>query len=400
MFSNAAFFRFTKPFQISHEMLAAKLSEDMFKPCGPQEQWRQGWTAPYGKLIDSEPLVYQGAGSCLLIALKHEERVIPPRALKQAVEEQAEAIEQEQGRKVRRKEKQGLKEDIMLQMLPHAPRQSRVTMGYLDLAEGCLIVDASTPKRAEEFASALRKSLGSLPVRPPVVEQSPAFTFTGWMQETIDLPDIIDLGNDCWLVDLSEQGGKITVKDLDLHSDEVRNHLDNGMMVSRLELEWDGQVSFVVDDCLHLRRVKYGEGFMEKLDEIDSEDELARFDAMFALASTELGNIFSGLFAAMGGEDRSAIVGEEEPVTVGVDMASGPDETVVRVVSNETVPVGFDEARSLVVAEQKAGISMIQRKLKIGYNHAARIMDALEEQGVVSRADHNGARKVLEAPHA
>ena len=101
-FRNARVFRFTKPFDISAEELEEKLQADAFKPCGPQETSRQGWVPPLGK--HGEQLVHSANGYHL-IALRKEEKILPGSVVKEAVEEKAEAIEFEQGRKVRRKEK-------------------------------------------------------------------------------------------------------------------------------------------------------------------------------------------------------------------------------------------------------------------------------------------------------
>ena len=55
----------------------------------------------------------------------------------------------------------------------------------------------------------------------------------------------------------------------------------------------------------------------------------------------------------------------------------------------------YDQALQLVLNERKASTSFIQRHLQIGYNRAARIMDRLESEGVVSSANHVGKREVL-----
>jgi S-DNA-T family DNA segregation ATPase FtsK/SpoIIIE len=59
----------------------------------------------------------------------------------------------------------------------------------------------------------------------------------------------------------------------------------------------------------------------------------------------------------------------------------------------------YDEAVALVGREGKASTSFIQRHLQIGYNRAARIMEQMEEQGVVSQADRVGRREVLIGNH-
>lgn len=58
----------------------------------------------------------------------------------------------------------------------------------------------------------------------------------------------------------------------------------------------------------------------------------------------------------------------------------------------------FDEAVAFVTESGRVSISSVQRKLKIGYNRAANLVEAMESAGVVSAAGHNGAREVLAAP--
>jgi S-DNA-T family DNA segregation ATPase FtsK/SpoIIIE len=55
----------------------------------------------------------------------------------------------------------------------------------------------------------------------------------------------------------------------------------------------------------------------------------------------------------------------------------------------------YDEAVEFVTQTRKASISSVQRKLRIGYNRAARLVETMEAAGVVSEAGHNGAREVL-----
>lgn len=306
-FRNARVFRFTKPFDISAEELEEKLQADTFKPCGPQETSRQGWVPPLGK--HGEQLVHS-AGGYHLIALRKEEKILPGAVVKEAVEEKAEAIEIDQGRKVRRKEKDEIKEQVVLEMLPQAFSKNRRSFAYLAPKDGVLVVDAGSAKQAEDLASTLRKSIGSLPVRPPAVEQAPAFTFTGWLNETIDIPGKVVLGNECELKDPSEDGGVVRCKGLDLKADEIRNHLNAGMQVTKLAVTWDENVSFVLDEELGIKRLKFGETLQEQLDDVDADDAAAKFDAAFTLMTLELSRLIPGLLEAMGGEDRSAIVEE------------------------------------------------------------------------------------------
>ncbi len=55
----------------------------------------------------------------------------------------------------------------------------------------------------------------------------------------------------------------------------------------------------------------------------------------------------------------------------------------------------YDEAVEMVIKARKVSVSSVQRRFKIGYNRAARIVEAMENAGVVSKMETNGAREVL-----
>lgn len=55
----------------------------------------------------------------------------------------------------------------------------------------------------------------------------------------------------------------------------------------------------------------------------------------------------------------------------------------------------YDEAVRFVTESRRASISAVQRKLKIGYNRAARMIEAMEMAGVVTPMNSNGSRDVV-----
>jgi S-DNA-T family DNA segregation ATPase FtsK/SpoIIIE len=55
----------------------------------------------------------------------------------------------------------------------------------------------------------------------------------------------------------------------------------------------------------------------------------------------------------------------------------------------------YDQAVEFVIDTRKASISSVQRKLRIGYNRAARLIEQMEAAGVITPAGHNGSREVL-----
>jgi len=67
--------------------------------------------------------------------------------------------------------------------------------------------------------------------------------------------------------------------------------------------------------------------------------------------------------------------------------------------SNDSGDELYDEAVAIIAREGKASTSFIQRHLQIGYNRAARIIERMEAEGVVSKADRVGRREVLVGTH-
>ena len=64
-------------------------------------------------------------------------------------------------------------------------------------------------------------------------------------------------------------------------------------------------------------------------------------------------------------------------------------------ISNDGEDELYNQAIEIIKTEGKASTSFLQRKLQIGYNRAARIIDMMEEKGIVSKANHVGKREVL-----
>ena len=70
-------------------------------------------------------------------------------------------------------------------------------------------------------------------------------------------------------------------------------------------------------------------------------------------------------------------------------------ETTTMLANEDVEDEFYNQALEIIKTEGKASTSFLQRKLQIGYNRAARIIDMMEEKGVVSKANHVGKREVL-----
>ena len=86
-------------------------------------------------------------------------------------------------------------------------------------------------------------------------------------------------------------------------------------------------------------------------------------------------------------EEIFAVGGNGDPGLFGADFTGEEGDA-------EQDPL-YDQAVQIVIETRRASISNIQRRLKIGYNRAARIVEAMETAGIVSSMESNGSRDVL-----
>lgn len=95
-------------------------------------------------------------------------------------------------------------------------------------------------------------------------------------------------------------------------------------------------------------------------------------------------------------EGRSVMIVFADPGTFlnGADAPEADPDQADLVEESDIDPL-FEEALAFVVETQKCSISSTQRKLRIGYNRAARIIDQLEAEGYVSEVSERGVRTVL-----
>ena len=301
-FKNLRLFRLTQPLKQSVEQLEEALAANAFRPCGSLELASQGWVAPLGR--NGESLIHP-AGHYVMFRMRNQERVLPAAVVREALEEKVAEIEREQGRPVHRKEQTALRDELTMTLMPRAFLRSNLTYGYLDLKGGWLVVDAASDKRAEELGSLLRRSLGSLPAVPPVVKESPAIVMSEWLGDN-QVPSDFELLDECELKDPDADGGVVRVKRVDLGAEEVQVHLKAGKRAVKLAVGWNHRFTCVLGEDLSVKRLHMEDVVHEQLDDYNTEDAAARFDADFAIMTGELAPFLDRLLEVFGGEESAA----------------------------------------------------------------------------------------------
>ena len=300
-FKNLAIYRLTEAFTLTPTELEEKLQSLRFKPCSPTEVFSYGWTAPLGR--SSEQLIHQANGFMMLCATK-EEKVLPSSVINEMTAEKITEKEDQEARKLSRKERSELKDQIIFELLPRAFSFSKKTFAYIDPKGGWLIVDAASAKKAEELISFLRKNLGSLPLVPVSTKEKPVSTMTQWLIQNASPADVL-IEDECELRAPEESGGIIRCKRQDLAAPEIKNHLDTGKQVIKLAISWSDRLSFIVDENLSIKRLKFLDLIQDQVADTETDTAEEQFDVDFMIMSQELSSFLPRLLEIFGGENIS-----------------------------------------------------------------------------------------------
>ncbi len=301
-FKNLALYRFTEPFSLELDELEQKLVDKRFRPCGSQDEFSMGWASPVGE--DSEQLFHVSSGF-IMLCLKKQEKVIPAAVINEMLQEKVAEKEEQEARKLSKKERTALKDELIFELLPRAFSFSKKTYAYIDVKGGWMVVDAASAKKAEDLLSYLRKCLGSLPIVPANTQDKPVSVMTQWLSNNTPVPKDLLVEDECELRSQEEEGSIIRCKRHDLSLPEITNHLDQGKQVIKLALNWNDRLSFIIDENLAIKRLKFLDMIQDQVAESDIEDDLARFDVEFSIMSLELANFLPRLLEIFGGEYKT-----------------------------------------------------------------------------------------------
>ncbi len=300
-FKNLSIFRLTEQFTLAPADLEQKLEQMAFRPCGSHEESTFGWTSPLGK--SSAQLVHSSNGF-LMVCGKKEERVLPASVVNEMTQEKIAETEEQQGRKLSKKERTDIKDELIFELLPRAFTFSNKTYAYIDPKGGWLVVDAASVKKAEDLLSSLRKCLGSLPAVPLNTIEKPAKVMTEWLINN-QAPDDITIEDECELRAPEEEGGIVRCKRHDLSLPEIKNHLDTGKEVIKLAVSWADRLAFVIDETLAVKRLKFLDLIQDQVTDIETNSEAEQFDVDFSIMSLELANFLPRLLDLFGGENKA-----------------------------------------------------------------------------------------------
>ena len=292
-FRNLTLFRF--PTALDFSSLEELLAEHPLKPVGPMELSSRGFVPPFGR--NTEALSHR-IGDAVWLSVGGEDRLLPSSVVNEMLAERVEEMEQKQGRRPGSRMRKQMKDDLVQELLPRAFVRPSRTDAILDLAHGVCAVNTSSRKSGEAVVSEIRQAMGSFPALPLNAEVAPRSVLTGWVAGD-PLPEGLSLGEECELKDPAEQGAIVKCQRQELQCDEITKHLDSGKQVTKLALNLDDHVSFVLGEDLVVRKFKLLDGAVDQLESNDHDDMRAELEARFALMSAEFSRLFTVLEGAL-----------------------------------------------------------------------------------------------------
>ena len=292
-FRNLTLFRF--PTTTKLDELDAGLEECKLKPVGPMELSSRGFISPFGR--DAEAMSHR-LQDAIWLSVGGEDRLLPGSVINDMLAKKLAEIEQKEGRKPGSRTRKRLKDELIVDLLPRAFIKPSRTDALLDLEHGIVVVDTSSRKSGENVVSEIRRALGSFPALPLNAEVAPRSILTGWLAGE-PLPEGLSLGEECELRDPMEQGAVVKCQRMELQGDEINKHLETGKQVTRLALNLDDHVSFVLGEDLVIRKFKLLDGAVDSLENTERDDLRAELDARFALMSGEVKRLFNVLEPAL-----------------------------------------------------------------------------------------------------
>lgn len=292
-FKNIRAYRFTRDVELVADTLEKQMADFAFKPCGSHDIASFGWDSAIG----GESFLHVASGNYILRA-KLEKKNIPAYVIKDAVNAKAAKLEAEQQRKLAKAEKDTIKDEVIHDLLPRAFSKITTTQIWIDIKSKLVFVDASSVKGAEDALALLRKTIGSLPVVPLSFQKPIELTMTEWVKSG-ESPAGFNLLEAAELKSVMEDGGVIRCQQQELTSEEIAAHIDAQKVVTKLELKWQDRITFILNHDGSIKRIKFADELRCQND--DSEDELSRIDADFALMTGELSSMIKQLTDALGG---------------------------------------------------------------------------------------------------
>lgn len=381
LISNAIVFQADLP---SIELVAQHLAEIPFEPVGQVFRSRAGFipNSVTGELVT--PI--EGGYS---FTVRLDEKILPAAAVRRAVADAVEAYAEEHELEVAEIDKDTagqIAESTMTNLIANALIKTTVVNCFYSADHNFLIIPTTGKPLAQTVVALLIKAIGSVKTSTIHVSDIKGGLTTrlrNFLDGNEKAFDGFELGDTCNLKHKSDKAN-FNMGDLTAAREGLQECLDGEMQVELMELTHKG-VSFKLTNDFKLRGIHF-HGELTEDEEAQREDADEAF--MWRLeAATQLLQLVDTIIAlcALFSYQRPELA---EAVIPNKDADAVPDD------SGESDEL-YDEAVAHVRESGRASVASVQRKLKLGYNRAARMIERMELEGIVTPMNTHGGREVI-----
>jgi len=295
VFKNLIVYRIAPGWQCELTQLEEALARTPFTECGATQERSAGWVPPRG---EAHGLLAESVGGQWMLRFMTESKVLPGSVVARKVQEKAERIEQETGRKPGKKEKRELKDEALLDLLPMAFTKQGSMWVWIDQAARCLVLGTGSQARADEVTSLLTEALPGLALALALVHTatSPQAAMAHWLASQ-EPPAGFSIDRECELKAADEEKAVVRYARHPLDIEEVQAHIAAGKLPTKLALTWDDRVSFMLTEGLQIKKL----AFLDTVFEDKAADD-GGFDTDVAIATGEISRLLPDLIEALGGE--------------------------------------------------------------------------------------------------
>ncbi|MDH5856976.1 recombination-associated protein RdgC [Lampropedia aestuarii] len=296
MFKNLLIFRIASNWSADLAQASDALEAHPFTPCTPTQERALGWVPPRGQ---ANGAMVESINGQWILRHVTETKILPSSVVDSHVAEKSEQIEAQTGRKPGRKELRDLKDEARLSLLPMAFTKRQGTWVWIDAKQGLLVIDASSPQKADEILTALVEQLPGFIPKIVQTQESPATAMAAWLEDQ-SAPGAFSIGDECELKAADDTKASVRYARHSLEIDEIRGHLQAGKRPTRLSLGWGERCQFVLTDSLQVKKLSFSDAVHEDKDKSDDH-----FDADVAITTGELSQLIPQLIEALGGEEQT-----------------------------------------------------------------------------------------------
>lgn len=303
-FKNLTVYRLPADWSWPAASLEEALARRPLQPCSPLEMRSMGWVPPAA----TDRLLHT-VGEQHLLALGVDQKLLPASIVRQEAEQRARVQAQTQGFPVGRRQMRALKMQVLDELRARALTRRRITRGWIDPANGWLVVDSASDRRAEELVETLRDTLGSLAVQKIDTERSASACMASWLLQS-EASGAFSIEQDLELQSGEPAKSIVRYRRHPLDGKEVRAYVAGGKRPTQLGLTWNGRISFVLTEKLQIKRVEFLEVAPESGDE-DEIDPAEQFDLDFAVMAGELAKLLAELIRELNGKVAGRAAAEQ-----------------------------------------------------------------------------------------